>query len=62
MKYGSKTKSILTKLLQISAISFSSFDVNNRRKNLDAILFGLCCNEHKPKKKQANKQIIILGR
>lgn len=45
MKYGSKTRNILTKLLQISAISFISFDVNNRRKKLDAILFGLCCNE-----------------
>lgn len=47
MKYGSKTRSILTKLVQISAISFISFDVNNRRKKLDAILFGLCCKEIK---------------
>lgn len=42
MKYSSKIGSILTKLLQISAISFISFDVNNRRKKPDAILFGLC--------------------
>lgn len=44
MKYDSETESILTKLLQISAISFTSFDVNNRRKKPDAILFGVCCN------------------
>lgn len=44
MKYHSKTGSILTKLLQISAMSFISFDVNNRKKKPDAILFGLCCN------------------
>lgn len=63
MKYGSKTRSILTKLLQISAISFISFDVNNRRKKLDAILFGLCCNEVE-QENQANKEIktIILDK
>ena len=44
MKYDSKTGSILTKLLQISVMSFISFDVNNRKKKPDAILFGLCCN------------------
>lgn len=44
IKYSIKTGNILTKLLQISAISFISFDVNNRRKKPDAILFGLCCN------------------
>lgn len=43
-KYGSKTGRILTKFLQISAISFTSFDVNNRRKKPDAILFGVCCH------------------
>lgn len=43
MKYDSKIGSILTKLLQTSAMSCINFDVNNRKKKPDAILFGLSC-------------------
>lgn len=58
MKQGGKTR-ILTKLLQISAISFISFDVNNLRKNPDAILLGLGCNEDKNTSKQKNKNLFL---
>lgn len=47
MKFISKKRFILTKLSQISAMSFTSFEVNNRRKKPDTILCGLRCNLNK---------------
>lgn len=56
MKFISKKRFILTKLSQISAMSLTSFDVNNRRKKPDTILCGLRCNLNKdPSNKTQNK-------